>query len=141
HLSLTFSAKTGKLVSIYNKDSQVKENVSQELVYYMGQPSSPRASGAYVFVPVDAVPKSVAPDKVEIKVIKGKLVQEVHQKFASWAYQIVRLYEGAKYAEFQWVVGPLDDSMGKEVVSKFTTSLNSDDKFYTDSNGREMMER
>lgn len=31
--------------------------------------------------------------------------------------------------------------MGREVISKFTSNINSTDKFYTDSNGREIMQR
>lgn len=33
------------------------------------------------------------------------------------------------------------DNFGKEVISRFTTNLRSDDIFYTDSNGREMVQR
>lgn len=33
------------------------------------------------------------------------------------------------------------DDKGKEVISRFTTSLNTDDVFYTDANGREMIKR
>jgi hypothetical protein len=33
------------------------------------------------------------------------------------------------------------DNIGKEVISRFTTDLQSDGLFYTDSNGRELLER
>lgn len=33
------------------------------------------------------------------------------------------------------------DNIGKEVVSRFTTDLQTDGLFYTDSNGRELLER
>lgn len=33
------------------------------------------------------------------------------------------------------------DNYGKEVISRFRTEINSGDLFYTDSNGREMLER
>lgn len=33
------------------------------------------------------------------------------------------------------------DQTGKEVISRFKTGLNSDDTFYTDSNGREILKR
>ena len=45
--------------------------------------------------------------------------------------------------EFDWQVGPVDvkDKIGKEVVLKFESDLKSESLFYTDSNGREMLER
>ncbi|CAI8046007.1 Lysosomal alpha-mannosidase, partial [Geodia barretti] len=33
------------------------------------------------------------------------------------------------------------DGLGKEIISRFTTDLNTKSKFYTDSNGRQMLER
>ncbi len=35
----------------------------------------------------------------------------------------------------------VSDSLGKEVVSLFTTDLDTDQTWYTDANGREMQER
>ncbi|KAI8796760.1 lysosomal alpha-mannosidase, partial [Biomphalaria glabrata] len=78
-----------------------------------------------------------------LRLVKGPLVQEIHQTFSPWMSQVIRLYKGSKHAEFQWTVGPIDDSdrQGKEVISIFTTSIVNSDTFYTDSNGRELMER
>lgn len=36
---------------------------------------------------------------------------------------------------------PVDDSLGKEVVTKMTTPLESKKEFYTDSNGRDFLKR
>lgn len=36
---------------------------------------------------------------------------------------------------------PIADDMGKEIVSRFHTDINSGGIFYTDSNGREMLKR
>ena len=36
---------------------------------------------------------------------------------------------------------PVDDGIGKEVVTKITTELQSNKTFYTDSNGRDFIER
>lgn len=33
------------------------------------------------------------------------------------------------------------DDIGKEVITRFTTDLNTNDTFYTDSNGREILKR
>ncbi|KAH9502489.1 Lysosomal alpha-mannosidase [Bulinus truncatus] len=115
HLSLEFDLETGLLESITNKDSSVTEKLKQEFL-----------------------------DKAQVKYFKGPLVQEVHQTFSPWVSQVIRLYKGAKYVEFQWTVGPIDDRrdlQGKEVISLFTTSIKNEDTFYTDSNGRELVER
>lgn len=36
---------------------------------------------------------------------------------------------------------PIDDNLGKEVVSRFSTDIDSKGEFFTDSNGREMLRR
>ena len=52
--------------------------------------------------------------------------------------QIVRLRKGSPAVEIEWTVGPIpiDDSLGKEVISRFESSLSSDKTISTDSNGR-----
>lgn len=51
--------------------------------------------------------------------------------------------DDSKNVEFNWQVGPIDidDGIGKEVILLFSSDLKSDSKFYTDSNGREILER
>ncbi|KAH9491893.1 Lysosomal alpha-mannosidase [Bulinus truncatus] len=144
HLSLTFNTVSGLLVSMTNKDSSVTESVSQDFNYYEAQQDVHRFSGAYVFIPKHPATFRVAGEqKVKLKVVKGPLVQEVHQTFTPWVSQVVRLYKDARHVELQWTVGPIDDSdhQGKEVISMFTTTIVNTDTFYTDCNGREMMER
>lgn len=36
---------------------------------------------------------------------------------------------------------PVEDGIGKEVVAKLSTDVKSNKKFYTDSNGRDFIER
>ena len=36
---------------------------------------------------------------------------------------------------------PIDDSNGKEIVTKITTPLKTQKTFYTDSNGRDFLKR
>jgi len=45
--------------------------------------------------------------------------------------------------ELEWTVGPIpvEDGYGKEVISKFSSDLETNNTFWTDSNGREFMER
>jgi alpha-mannosidase len=47
------------------------------------------------------------------------------------------------YVEVEFSVGsvPIDDSLGKEIITRFTTGVASNLTVYTDSNGREMQQR
>ena len=47
------------------------------------------------------------------------------------------------YVEVEYVVGPVpvDDGIGKEVVLRYSTTIESNGNFYTDSNGRDFMKR
>lgn len=71
------------------------------------------------------------------------MVHEVHQVFSDWASQIIRHYNDQPVVEFEWLVGPIpvDDQNGKEIISKFTTSIPTNGIFYTDTSGRDVLER
>lgn len=100
-----------------------------------------RSSGAYIFRPNGT--EYIISDKADIKVIKGDLVDEVHQVFNGWVSQVIRVYKVLNYIEFEWMVGPIpiNDSIGKEIISRFSTNIKSSGTFSTDSNGREMIKR
>ncbi|XP_058452839.1 lysosomal alpha-mannosidase-like isoform X1 [Malaya genurostris] len=100
-----------------------------------------RSSGAYIFRP-NGTERHVS-DSVLLQVFKGNVVQEVHQVFNEWISQVVRIYSDENHVEFEWLVGPvpIDDNVGKEVVSRFYTAAQSNGVFWTDSNGREMIRR
>ncbi|KAF5279970.1 hypothetical protein FQR65_LT15119 [Abscondita terminalis] len=122
--------------------------VKQEFLYYRsakGDNKEPedQASGAYVFRPSDIAPIAVGNNKIEVKVYEGELFDEVHQSFSDWLKQVIRVYKSENHIEFDWVVGPTYyfDNFGVEVISRFTTSLNTANVFYTDSNGRELVKR
>lgn len=57
--------------------------------------------------------------------------------------QVVRLYQGAQHVEFESTIGPIDisDHRGKEVIIRFTSDVNSNGTFSTDSEGQEMLDR
>uniref|UniRef100_A0A8C9YYK7 Lysosomal alpha-mannosidase n=1 Tax=Sander lucioperca TaxID=283035 RepID=A0A8C9YYK7_SANLU len=75
--------------------------------------------------------------------LQTPVVQEVRQWFAPWVSQVVRLYGDSRALELEWTVGPLpiDDDLGKEVITRLDTSIKTSEYFYTDSNGREMLQR
>ena len=123
--------------------------ISQDFAFYrgaVGNNSRPefRASGAYIFRPVSQQPTPVG-DPVSAYLVRGPVVQEVHQRFNDWCSQVIRLYRGQNTVEFEWLIGPLPpqekDSPGLEVITRYSTDLNSQDSFDTDSNGRLMISR
>lgn len=128
----------------------VEVPVKQDILYYTAAfgegyrdyNSINRSSGAYIFRPEGPLHET-GKGNAEINVVEGSIVKEVHQKFSEWVSQVIRIYEDKSYVEFEWLVGPIpvEDEVGKEVVSKFKTNINSKGFFYTDSNGRDMMKR
>ncbi|XP_005189989.1 lysosomal alpha-mannosidase isoform X2 [Musca domestica] len=143
-IRLTFDTN-GFLANV--ESDGVSRIVSQEFLYYEAaigdnREFANRSSGAYIFRPkADRVRTvTVAP---EITVYRGDLVEEVHQKFNDWISQVIRVYKGQRYAEFEWLVGPIpiEDGVGKEIITRFNADIKSEGIFYTDSNGREMIKR
>jgi lysosomal alpha-mannosidase len=43
----------------------------------------------------------------------------------------------------EWIVGPIpiENNIGKEIIIRYSTDINSEKKYYTDANGREVLER
>ncbi|XP_040069733.2 lysosomal alpha-mannosidase-like isoform X1 [Ixodes scapularis] len=112
------------------------------MAYHAYQGDSARASGPRVLSPVNEEPFELGYN-VTCHVVKGAQVQELRQRFSSWLVQVVRLYEDQDVIEFAWEVGPVptDDNKGKELVSRFESSVRSGDRFYSDTNGRRSIER
>ncbi|KAG8652721.1 alpha-mannosidase At3g26720 isoform X2 [Manihot esculenta] len=142
NLKLIYSGKEGKLTQYINGRNSVKVSVEQSYSYYAGNDGSFQASGAYIFRPNGTYPIN-SKGQVAFTVLRGPLLDEIHQRISSWIYQITRVYRGKEHAEVEFTVGPipLDDGIGKEVVTKITTTLNNNKTFYTDSNGRDFIER
>lgn len=145
NLKLSFSAEERKLTYYMNKRSMVKESVQQSFSYYAGyngSDESPQSSGAYVFRPNGTF--LLKPAKKDIlTVIRGPIIDEVHQKINPWIYQINRLLKGKEHVEVEFTVGPIPvgDGIGKEVATQITTNMETNKTFYTDSNGRDFIKR
>ena len=75
--------------------------------------------------------------------IKSALVQTALIIFNDWASQEISLYDNTSTVESQWSVGPIpiDDNIGKDVILRYDTDIASAAKYYTDANGREVLER
>lgn len=144
-LKLTLSEKNGKL-TYYNKRRNLGKN-SVEVSYgfypgYNGTDKDPQASGAYVFRPNGTFVMQ-SKNKDQSTVIRGPLIEEVHQRINSWIHQITRVYKEKEHVEVEYMIGPIpiEDGIGKEVVAKLSTGMLSNKTFYTDSNGRDFIER
>ncbi|KAK9926543.1 hypothetical protein M0R45_023768 [Rubus argutus] len=153
NLKLIYSGHDGKLIQYTNSRSAVKESVKQSFSYYRGDDGSVvdygedgnphfQASGAYIFRPNGTYPIK-SEGQVSFTVLRGPLLDEVHQRINSWIYQVTRIYREKEHAEIEFTIGPIpvDDGIGKEIVTKISTSMKTNKQFYTDSNGRDFIQR
>ncbi|KAL0464041.1 UNVERIFIED_CONTAM: Alpha-mannosidase [Sesamum latifolium] len=123
----------------------MKVNISleQSYIYYAGDDGKKdlQASGAYIFRPNGTFPIQ-SEGKIPLSVFRGPLFDEVHQTINSWIYQITRVYKEKEHAEIEFVGPiPIDDGIGKEIVTQIKTKIGNNKTFYTDSNGRDFLER
>lgn len=148
NLKLIYSENEGKLVGYINTRSRINASMEQSYRYYTGNDGSadkkviPQASGAYVFRPNGSYPIK-SEEQGAFTVLRGPVLDEVHQRINSWISQITRVYKGKEHAEVEFTIGPIpiDDGQGKEVVADITTAMKSNKTFYTDSSGRDFIER
>ncbi|KAE9467642.1 hypothetical protein C3L33_00450, partial [Rhododendron williamsianum] len=94
NLKLSFSKASGQLKRMFNSKTGVDIPVQQSYLWYGSSTgdTDDQSSGAYIFRPNGAPPTLVS-RSVPIKVVHGSLVDEVHQQFDSWIYQVIRLYK------------------------------------------------
>ena len=100
------------------------------------------ASGAYCFRPQEQTPNQIKPTHSET--FYGKLVTETRWNFTeSWISVVHRKMEGKPYIESEWIVGPIPvhDEIAKEIITQYNTHILNQDTFYTDSNGRQILQR
>uniref|UniRef100_A0A1A9WEQ0 Alpha-mannosidase n=1 Tax=Glossina brevipalpis TaxID=37001 RepID=A0A1A9WEQ0_9MUSC len=118
--------------------NNISQDIEQKFQYYESSDS-----GAYIFATANSEAQNVGLEEVKLTVYEGPLVKEIHQCFNNWTSQVIRLYEGVNRIEFEWLLGPIPirDGIGKEVITKFKSTIFNQGIFYTDSNGREMIKR
>mmetsp|Transcript_17543 Transcript_17543/g.43147 ORF Transcript_17543/g.43147 Transcript_17543/m.43147 type:complete len:409 (+) Transcript_17543:696-1922(+) len=132
--------------------SNVTLNVTHEWGYYTSwdynidgkYESDKQNSGAYIFRPSTPNQKlvTVKPKSATFQQTAGFV--EVHIEYEEpWIQATYRILPGQPHLEVEHTVGPIPvaDGRGKEVVSRFTSPIQSSGTFYTDSNGREFMQR
>ncbi|XP_059158649.1 lysosomal alpha-mannosidase-like [Physella acuta] len=142
YVSVTFD-EAGHLAYLTNLESGVTTQLSQNFYFYPGFGQKGQSSGAYIFRPANNTPTSI-PLTLWQGTRNGTLVQEAYQQFTDLVSQVVRVYREKRYVEFQWTVGPIpvSDGIGKEVITRFNIpGWGNKGVFYTDANGRELLER
>ncbi len=75
--------------------------------------------------------------------ITAQTVQTAIIIFNNWTSQEISLYDNGQVVEVEWIVGPIpiNDNVGKEIIMRYDTDIQSQSKYYTDANGREVLER
>uniref|UniRef100_A0A8C5D8P9 Alpha-mannosidase n=1 Tax=Gouania willdenowi TaxID=441366 RepID=A0A8C5D8P9_GOUWI len=145
-LQVTFDPDTGLLSSLSNLETKQSIKLTQNFYWYNASDGnnahSNQSSGAYIFRPNTSTPFVIS-KTAKIESFQTSVVQEVRQWFSPWVSQVVRLYADSRAVELEWTVGPLPiaDSLGKEVITRMDTSIQTAEYFYTDSNGREVLQR
>ncbi|KAL2320383.1 hypothetical protein Fmac_029352 [Flemingia macrophylla] len=146
NLKLTFSMDQEKCTNYVNFRNLIEEQVELSYLYYSGyngtNKKDPQNSGAYVFRPNGTYPINHE-KQVPLTVLRGPVLDEVHQQINPWIYQVTRLYKGKEHVEVEFIVGPIpiEDGTGKEVSTQISTSMETNKTFYTDSNGRDFIKR
>ncbi|GAM29188.1 hypothetical protein SAMD00019534_123640 [Acytostelium subglobosum LB1] len=145
-ISVRFDATTGAIVSITNVTSGTYINVTQQFMTYapsVGDSVSDQCDGAYIFRPVNQEPTAYTTTNPTVSVVNGPEVSTITRFWNENMVQIFRLYANAYFLEVEETVGPIDisDGLGKEVVTRYNTSLNTNNTWYSDSNGMEMQQR
>jgi alpha-mannosidase len=138
--NLQFNTTTGLLFAATHIPSNTTIDISQEFLYYADN----NDSNPYVFRPLEQSPRPISSDNpIRLEVVSGGLYAEVRQYVTDWMSGSVRLIQGSPAIEFDYTVGPIpkSDHLGKEIITRFNTSIRSQSIFFTDSNGREFQQR
>ncbi|KAK8534169.1 hypothetical protein V6N12_047562 [Hibiscus sabdariffa] len=135
----------GKLLRYVNIKNSVTAFAEQSYGYYSGNDGTdkdPQASGAYVFRP-NGTFSTKSENQTRLTVVRGPLLDEVHQQLNSWISQVTRVYKEKEHAEVEFSIGPIpvNDGIGKEIITQITTTMTTNKTFYTDSNGRDFIKR
>uniref|UniRef100_A0A8C2Z5M4 Alpha-mannosidase n=1 Tax=Cyclopterus lumpus TaxID=8103 RepID=A0A8C2Z5M4_CYCLU len=145
-LRVTFDPDTGLLSGLSNLETKQTIKLTQNFYWYNASDGnnskSDQPSGAYIFRPNSSTPFVIS-RTAKTETVQTSVLQEVRQWFSPWVSQVVRLHGDSRALELEWTVGPLpiDDDLGKEVITRLDSSIQTAEYFYTDSNGREILQR
>uniref|UniRef100_A0A0N4Z636 Glyco_hydro_38C domain-containing protein n=1 Tax=Parastrongyloides trichosuri TaxID=131310 RepID=A0A0N4Z636_PARTI len=141
-IKLMFNEK-GLIQNITIKKLNETFPFKQEYSYYIGCGKDQfQPTGAYIFSPLNntTVPFTLP---INSTTILGPIINETRQQISPWVSQVVRLYKNSSFVEVQWTVGPIPkeqiNPIAKELIIRYTTTIQNDGQFITDSNGRQTM--
>ena len=144
-----FDHETGGLISLKGVDFGAQETVNVSLGWYEGMRDNGQNDGAYIFRPNGDFHKMELAGAAQY--VTGPVVQEIRQSFRdsstktddAWGHVDFRFYADRGGLDYEWTVGPIPsgDSRTKNVVVRLASDLDSGMEFWTDSNGRDMMQR
>ena len=131
--TLFLNNNTGNIESIRLDNGNVFP-LKQSFMFYDSNHDSP-----YEFCSEGNV-RTINRGDVRIESIYSKdNVHELKQHWNDWISQTIRVYENKEFVELDWVVGPIpiNDNIGKEIITRFETDFKTNGLFYTDANGRQ----
>jgi hypothetical protein len=136
-IAINISSATNLIGSITNLKSGLTLSVAQTLQQYTSL-----HSGAYAFGPAGPSFPIASPTTT---ISRGPIADEITTKFNNWAKQTIRVYHAGgnsdveQFAEIWFDIGPLPSRT--EVITLFTSEINSNGIITTDDNGFEFLDR
>lgn len=131
--SLLIQQELGYYTSFASKKDELTETKEQNSGAYIFRPSQPTqrpivvsaAAGKAAFVETDV----------------GVIIEAEFEQ--PWVKQQAKVFANQPFVEIEYTIGPIpvDDGIGKEIVTKLCSPIKSEGIFYTDSNGREFLTR
>lgn len=143
-VSLTVSATTHLISQMSDLVTGQNVQLTQNFFYYQSYvQDNDQNSGAYIFRPAQQTATPASTGIPQVTAVLGDIVQEVRQVFNGWLQQIIRVNLIDQFVEVEYTCGsvPIDDNIGKEVITRYSTNLATQATWYTDSNGRETLQR
>ena len=148
-LTVDFDSVTGGIQKVTTL-SGVSVDLSQEWGFYTSFDSyrnpgkGDQNSGAYIFRPSEPNETITQIKPKSATFHQSELITEITVEFEQpWVRQTMRLLDNKNYIEVEYTVGPIpiNDGIGKEVVTRFSSGIQNNGVFFTDSNAREFQRR
>ena len=148
-LTVDFDSANGGIQKVTTLNG-ISVHLSQEWGFYKSFDSNrnpgkgDQNSGAYIFRPSEP-DETITPIKpMSVSFHQSELITEIKVEFEQpWIRQTMRLLDNKNYIEVEYTVGPIpiNDGIGKEIVTRYNSEIQNNGVFFTDSNGREFQKR